>query len=479
MNFVIPDMSVAAPEMFLLAATCAVLVVDVYLPERLRLLTYHLAQASLVITAGLCLVMFPESPQVSFNGTFISDTMSTLLKVFILLATYFVFFYSKIYLRARQLFRGEYFVLGLFAVLGMMVLVSAHSLLTVYLGLELLSLSLYAMVAMNRESSTASEAAMKYFVLGALASGMLLYGMSMIYGATGSLDLGAIREHVATLESRNLVLVLGLVFVIVGIAFKLGAVPFHMWVPDVYQGAPTSVTLFIGSAPKIAAFGMLVRLLVDGLPGMQADWIGMLIILSVLSMGVGNIIAIAQTNLKRMLAYSTIAHVGFLFLGIIAGSKAGYSASMFYIIVYAFMSLGGFAMIVLLGHGGFEADRIEDFKGLNDRNPWYAFLMLILMMSMAGVPPFLGFWAKWSVLREVVAADMTWLAVVAVIFSIIGVFYYLRVIRMMYFEKAQVAEPVVAGSDMRMMVSANALAILALGIYPSGLLALCISAFGG
>ncbi|NCF27518.1 MAG: NADH-quinone oxidoreductase subunit NuoN [Gammaproteobacteria bacterium] len=479
MNFVVPDMSVAAPEMFLLAATCAVLVIDVYLPERLRLLTYHLAQASLVITAGLCLVMFPESPQVSFNGTFISDTMSVLLKVFILLTTYFVFFYSKIYLRAWQLFRGEYFVLGLFAVLGMMVLVSAHSLLTVYLGLELLSLSLYAMVAMNRESSTASEAAMKYFVLGALASGMLLYGMSMIYGATGSLDLGAIREHVATLESRNLVLVLGLVFVIVGIAFKLGAVPFHMWVPDVYQGAPTSVTLFIGSAPKIAAFGMLVRLLVDGLPGMHADWIGMLIILSVLSMGVGNIIAIAQTNLKRMLAYSTIAHVGFLFLGIIAGSKAGYSASMFYIIVYAFMSLGGFAMIVLLGHGGFEADRIEDFKGLNDRNPWYAFLMLILMMSMAGVPPFLGFWAKWSVLREVVAADMTWLAVVAVIFSIIGVFYYLRVIRMMYFEKAQAAEPVVAGSEMRVMVSANALAILALGIYPSGLLALCISAFGG
>jgi NADH-quinone oxidoreductase subunit N len=479
MNFVVPDMSVAAPEMFLLAATCAVLVIDVYLPERLRLLTYHLAQASLVITAGLCLVMFPESPQVSFNGTFISDTMSVLLKVFILLTTYFVFFYSKIYLRAWQLFRGEYFVLGLFAVLGMMVLVSAHSLLTVYLGLELLSLSLYAMVAMNRESSTASEAAMKYFVLGALASGMLLYGMSMIYGTSGSLDLGAIREHVATLESRNLVLVLGLVFVIVGIAFKLGAVPFHMWVPDVYQGAPTSVTLFIGSAPKIAAFGMLVRLLVDGLPGMHADWIGMLIILSVLSMGVGNIIAIAQTNLKRMLAYSTIAHVGFLFLGIIAGSKAGYSASMFYIIVYAFMSLGGFAMIVLLGHGGFEADRIEDFKGLNDRNPWYAFLMLILMMSMAGVPPFLGFWAKWSVLREVVAADMTWLAVVAVIFSIIGVFYYLRVIRMMYFEKAQAAEPVVAGSEMRVMVSANALAILALGIYPSGLLALCISAFGG
>jgi len=442
--------------------------VDVYLPVRFRMFTYHLAQASLVITAVLCLALFPDSPQVTFNGTFVSDTMSTLLKAFILLTTYFVFFYSKIYLRARGLFKGEYFVLGLFAVLGMMVLVSAHSLLTVYLGLELLSLSLYAMVAMNRESSTASEAAMKYFVLGALASGMLLYGMSMIYGATGTLDLAAIREHVAGLESPSLILILGLVFVIVGIAFKLGAVPFHMWVPDVYEGAPTSVTLFIGSAPKIAAFGMLVRLLVDGLPGMQGE-----------SMGVGNIIAIAQTNLKRMLAYSTIAHVGFLFLGIIAGSEAGYSASMFYIIVYAFMSLGGFAMIVLLGHADFEADRIEDFRGLNERSPWYAFLMLILMMSMAGVPPFLGFWAKWWVLQEIVAAGMTWLAVVAIIFSIIGVFYYLRVIRMMYFEKAENPEPVVAASDMRMMVSTNALAILALGIYPGGLLALCVSAFGG
>jgi NADH-quinone oxidoreductase subunit N len=479
MNFIAPDMTAAIPEMFLLAATCVVLVVDVYLPERMRLFTYHLAQASLVITAVLCLVLYPESPQITFGGTFVADSMSTLLKVFILLTTYFVFFYSKIYLRVQDLFRGEYFVLGLFAVLGMMILVSAHSLLTVYLGLELLSLSLYAMVAMNRESSTASEAAMKYFVLGALASGMLLYGMSMIYGATGSLDLAAIHQSVAAMEGRNLILILGLVFVIVGIAFKLGAVPFHMWVPDVYEGAPTSVTLFIGSAPKIAAFGMLMRLLVDGLSGLQEDWTAMLTILSVLSMGVGNIIAIAQTNLKRMLGYSTIAHVGFLFLGIIAGSKAGYSASMFYIIVYAFMSLGGFAMIVLLGHAGFEADRIEDFKGLNDRNPWYAFLMLILMMSMAGVPPFLGFWAKWSVLREVVAADMTWLAVVAVIFSIVGVFYYLRVIRMMYFEKAPAAPPVVAGPDMHIMVSANALAILALGVYPSGLLALCLSALGG
>ncbi len=479
MNFTIPDMMLVVPELFLLAATCVVLIVDVFLSSRFRLLSYHLAQASLVITAGLILALFPESPQVSFSGTFVSDAMSTLLKLFILLATYFAFFYSKIYLRERDLFKGEYFVLGLFAVLGMMVLVSAGSLLTVYLGLELLSLCLYAMVALNRESGTASEAAMKFFVLGALASGMLLYGMSMIYGSTGTLDLAAISEQVAGFESRNLILILGLVFVIVGIAFKLGAVPFHMWVPDVYEGAPTSVALFIGSAPKIAAFGMLMRLLVDGLSGLQEDWINMLVILSVLSMGVGNIVAIAQANLKRMLAYSSIAHVGFLFLGIVAGTNAGYSASMFYIIVYAFMSMGAFSMIVLLGHAGFEADRIEDFKGLNERNPWYAFLMLILMMSMAGVPPFLGFWAKWAVLLEVVAAGMTWLAVVAVIFSIIGVFYYLRIIRMMYFEKAEETQPVVASSGMHMMVSTNALAILALGVYPGGLLALVVAALGG
>jgi NADH-quinone oxidoreductase subunit N len=478
MSFEFPNLLPAIPELFLLGAACLVLVVDVYVSDRYRLITYHLAQASLVITAVLCLLMFPDVPVVTFNGTFISDTMSALLKVSMLLVTYYVFFYSKVYLTERNLLKGEYFVLGLFAVLGMMVLVSAHSLLTVYLGLELLSLSLYAMVAMNRDSSMASEAAMKYFVLGALASAMLLYGISLIYGSTGSLDLGVVRDQIAGLQERNLVLVTGLVFVIVGIAFKLGAVPFHMWVPDVYEGAPTSVTLFIGTAPKIAAFGMLMRLLVDGLTAMQTDWTSMLIILAVLSMSVGNVVAIAQTNLKRMLAYSTIAHVGFLFLGIIAGSQAGYAASMFYIIVYALMSLGGFAMIILLGHTGFEADRIDDFKGLNDRNPWFAFLMLILMLSMAGVPPFLGFWAKWSVLRELVAADVTWLAVVAVALSVIGLFYYLRVVRVMYFERDEKPVPVDAGSEMRIMISTNALAILALGIYPGGLLALCVSALG-
>jgi NADH-quinone oxidoreductase subunit N len=328
---------------------------------------------------------------------------------------------------------------------------------------------------MHRESLVASEAAMKYFVLGALASGMLLYGMSMLYGVTGTLNLIEVGQVVAEQSEQNLVLVIGLVFIVVAIAFKLGAVPFHMWIPDVYEGAPTSVTLFIGTAPKIAAFAMLMRLLVEGLGGLQSDWMQMLIPLSVLSLAVGNIVAIAQSNLKRMLAYSTIAHVGFLLLGIIAGSPAGYAASMFYTIAYALMAMGAFGMIILLSRAGFESDALEDFRGLNDRSPWLAFLMLVLMMSMAGVPPFLGFWAKWAVLLEVVNAGMIWLAVVAVVFSIIGLYYYLRLVRLMYFDRSEAMERITAGFDLRVMMSTNALAILALGIYPSGLMALCTS----
>jgi NADH-quinone oxidoreductase subunit N len=479
MEFVIPEFMPAAPEMFVLGVACLILVLDVYLPERYRPFTYHLSQATLIGAAVMCIALYPSVPEVTFHGTFVSDAMSAVLKIFILLVSYFAFFYMRTYLLERNLLKGEYFVLGVFAVLGMMVLVSAHSLLTVYLGLELLSLCLYSLVALNRDSISGSEAAMKYFVLGALASGMLLYGMSLIYGVTGTLDLSQIRGFIDADQGGNVILVLGLVFVLVGIAFKLGAVPFHMWVPDVYEGAPTPVTLFISSAPKMAAFGMLMRLLVDGLPGLREDWTGMLAILAVLSMGIGNIVAIAQRNLKRMLAYSTIAHVGFLFLGIVAGTASGYAASMFYIITYALMSMGGFGMIIWLGRSGFEADRLDDFKGLNDRNPWFAFLMLILMLSMAGVPPFVGFWAKWSVLREVVAAGSTWLAVVGVSFAIIGLFYYLRVVRLMYFEKPDEPLPVVSSSEMRVMMSTNALAILALGVYPGGLLALCVQALPG
>jgi NADH-quinone oxidoreductase subunit N len=475
MAFDAPSFLPALPEMFLLTVASLGLLVDVFSPQRYRAFTYQLSQAGLITTFVLVLFIYPDEPQTTFSQTFINDGMGAVLKLFVLLVTYVVFFYSKEYLRERNLFKGEYFVLGLFAVLGMMVLVSARSLLTIYLGLELLSLSLYALVAMHRDSLAASEAAMKFFVLGALASGMLLYGMSMLYGVTGTLNLLEIGQFVAEQSEQNLVLVVGLVFIVVAIAFKLGAVPFHMWIPDVYEGAPTSVTLFLGTAPKIAAFAMLMRLLVEGLGGLQSDWTQMLVPLAVLSLAVGNIVAIAQTNLKRMLAYSTIAHVGFLFLGVIAGSPAGYAASMFYTIAYSLMAMGAFGMIIVLSRAGFESDGLEDFRGLNDRSSWLAFLMLVLMMSMAGVPPFLGFWAKWSVLLEIVNAGMVWLAVLAVIFSIIGLYYYLRLVRLMYFDRPEARERITAGFDVRIMMSTNALAILALGIYPGGLMALCTS----
>jgi len=476
MNFIAPDFVPAVPEIALLVLIALVLVVDVYVPERYRVFSYQLAQASLVLTALLVIGLFPDTPQLTFSDTFVLDQMSAVLKIFILLLSFMAFLYSKTYLQQRQIFKGEYYVLGMTAILGMMVLVSAHSLLTVYLGLELLSLSLYALVAIHRDSVSASEAAMKYFVLGALASGMLLYGMSMLYGETATLDLGLLADAVSQSSEDNIVLVLGLVFVMVGIAFKLGAVPFHMWVPDVYEGAPTPVTLFLGTAPKLAAFAMLMRLLVDGLSGLQAEWNQILMLLAVLSIGLGNVVAIAQTNLKRMFAYSTIAHVGFLFVGLVSGTADGYAASMFYVISYTLMAAGGFGMIILLSRSGFESDQLTDFSGLNTRNAWYAFLMLILMLSMAGVPPFLGFWAKWAVLREAIAAGHVWLAAVAVFFAVIGLFYYLRVVRLVYFEKPQHNEVIAPSTDFNLVLSANALAILALGIYPTALMGICIAA---
>ncbi len=469
----------ALPEMFLLTMACIILLADLFISDKNRVLTYLLSLATLGVTAALTVAMHTPETVYTFDGSFVSDTMGDVLKVFVYLVTAVAFIYSRDYLLARNIFKGEYFVLGLFAVLGMMVLISAHSMLTIYLGLELLSLSLYAMVAFQRDSSKATEAAMKYFVLGALASGMLLYGMSLIYGITGTLDIGGVHTAIAGLEdSKQIVLGLGLVLVIVGMAFKLGAVPFHMWVPDVYHGAPTAVTLFISTAPKIAAFAMIMRLLVEGLGDLHAQWQDILIIMAVLSMLVGNVIAIAQTNIKRMLAYSTISHVGFLLLGILAGTQAGYSASMFYVIVYALMGMGGFGIIILLSRSGFEADKLDDFKGLNDRSPWFAFIMMILMFSMAGVPPALGFYAKFAVLQAVIGAGLTWLAVVAVIFSIIGAFYYLRVIKLMYFDKAEDTQPIETSMDMKVVLSANGLGILFLGLAPGSLLALCTAAIG-
>lgn len=477
MNFEMPDFMAIVPEIFVLSMACLVLVVDVFLSDAKRVVTYALAQLTLVGALVLTLWLDHGLTVVTFGGTFVTDSMAVLLKTFIYIVTFGVFVYSRGYLQARDLFKGEFYVLGLFGVLGMMIMVSAHSFLTIYLGLELLSLSLYAMVAFNRDSYVASEAAMKYFVLGALASGMLLYGMSILYGVTASLDIGTVSDYVASHQVvHDLPLLLALSFVVLGVAFKLGAVPFHMWIPDVYHGAPTPVTVYIGSAPKIAAFAMVMRLLAEGLGGLHADWGQMLTVLAVLSLAVGNIIAIAQSNIKRMLAYSTISHVGFLLLGILAGTQTGYAAAMFYTITYAITATAGFGMIILLSRAGFEADNLDDFKGLNDRSPWFALMMLIVMFSMAGVPPTVGFYAKLLVLQAVIDVHMTWLAVVAVAFSIIGAFYYLRVVKLMYFDKAETTEPLTPHFDMSVTLSANSLAVLALGILPGGLVALCTAA---
>jgi len=475
MAFEIPNFAPALPEIFVLSMACIVMVVDLYLTDKNRVITYLLSLATLLGAAVLTLLVQSAEPELTFGDLFINDGMATVLKLFIYLSTAVVFIYSRDYLIKRDLFKGEFFVLALFAVLGMMVMVSANNLLVIYLGLELLSLAMYAMVALNRDSATSSEAAMKYFVLGAIASGMLLYGMSMLYGTTGSLSHTEIASFIEHGSSDDIVLKFALVFIVIGLAFKLGAVPFHMWVPDVYQGAPTAVTLFIGTAPKIAAFAMMIRLMVEGLGGLIEHWQDMLIIIAALSILAGNVIAIAQTNLKRMLAYSTISHVGFLLLGVLAGTSLGYSAAMFYVIVYALMALGAFGMIILLSRSGFEADNIEDFKGLNQRNPWFAFIMLVLMVSMAGIPPTVGFYAKLAVLSAVVDAGFVWLAVFAVVLSVVGCFYYLRVIKFMYFDKAVDTTPLTCGYDMRVVMSANGLVILALGIYPSALIALCSS----
>ena len=466
------------PEILLLTMACLILVIDAYLPEQLRNLTYQLTQGTLLGTALLILANYPQQPTLAMNDLFISDPLSGLLKFLIAIVVFWVFIYSRRYLRDHNMFKGEYFVLGLFAVLGMMIIVSAHSLLTIYLGLELLSLSLYTMVAMYRDSPSATEAAMKYFVLGALASGLLLYGISILYGVAGTLDLAKLAQILTQESEQKTIMIFGLVFVVVGLAFKLGAVPFHMWVPDVYQGAPTAVTLFISTAPKLAAFAMLMRLLVDGMPQLQVHWQQMLILLAILSMAIGNIVAISQTNIKRMLAYSTISHVGFLMLGVLTATPAGYAASLFYVVVYTLMSLGGFGVILLLSRGGFEAERLDDFKGLNERNSWYAFIMLILMLSMAGMPPLLGFWAKWSVLMQVVQAGLVWLAITAVFFAIIGAFYYLRIIKLMYFDKSENLILIEAGMDMRVALSVNALVILLLGLMPHTLMSVCLSALG-
>jgi NADH-quinone oxidoreductase subunit N len=476
----------ALPEVLLLLGACVMMIADTFVKDERRALTYRIAQGTLALCTLATLYVVSQTGAEKyylFNGLFVADFLSHLIKLVFYAAVSAALVYSRQWLLDRGLLRGEFFSLLLFSLLGMMLLASANSFLTVFLGLELMSLCLYALVALNRDSALATEAAMKYFVLGALSSGLLLYGMSMIYGATGTLSIPGVAEVVrglaATPGDHNF-LVFGLVFVVAGVAFKIGVVPFHMWIPDVYQGAPTPVTLVIGSGPKLAAFAMAIRLLVNALPALAADWQEMLALLAILSMAVGNITAIAQSNLKRMLAYSTIAHMGFMLLGLLSGvvdgntlnRDAAYSAALFYVIIYTVMSVGAFGMLCLLSRAGLDCENLEDMRGLNRRNPWYAALMLLLMLSLAGLPPTAGFYAKLAVFNAAVSAGYIWLAVAAVLLSLIGAYYYLRVVKLMYFDEPKDVVPA-APAHGGILMSVNGLALLFFGIVPGPLMELC------
>ena len=479
----------AYPEIFLLLASCAILLIDMFLPAAKRIVTHYLSLLTIVICAALTLSNWHAGLTVyTFNNMFLADPMADLLKLFCYLAVGLTLIYSRQYNTDRGMLGGElggeYYVLALFSLLGQMVMISGNNVLVIYLGLELMSLSLYALIALRRDHVASIEAAMKYFVLGALASGFLLYGISMLYGATGSLDLSEIARSTASITANKTILVFALVFIVSGLAFKLGAVPFHMWVPDVYQGSPTGVTLLLGAAPKLAAFAICFRLLIEGMFTQAIEWQQMLVVLAVLSMAVGNIAALAQTNLKRMLAYSTISHMGFMLLGLLSGVSDGhvflaagaYGSSMFYMITYVLSTLGTFGLIMLLARNGFESENIDDLKGLSKRSPWFALVMLMLMFSLAGIPPFMGFYAKFSVLQAVLGTGQLWLALVAVLFSLIGAYYYLRVVKVMYFDEPSETAPITVGVEMRVMLSLNGLVVLAMGIMPESLMNACLVA---
>ena len=470
------DLMPVLPEIVLLVSACTILIADLFLPQSRRAVSYWLTQAALLATAWIVLTTAHAESVKAFSNMVVDDMVADLLKLFALLAVSAGLFYGRRYLETRGLFHGETFVLTMFATLGMMVLIKANHFLTLYLGLELMSLSLYALVALHRTEAAPSEAAMKYFVLGAMASGLFLYGVSMVYGATGVLDIDLVMRATLADGANRTLLVFGLVFVLSGIAFKLGVVPYHMWVPDVYQGAPTPTTLLIGTAPKLAAFALTLRALAVALAGVEYDWQGMLIVLALLSMILGNVIAIAQTNIKRMLAYSTIANMGFMLMGFLAADLNGYSAAMFYAITYVLTSLAAFGVVLLLTREGFEAEALDDLRGLNQRSPWWAFIMLIVMFSLAGVPPTVGFYAKFAVIEAAVSAQFVWLAVVAVLASVVGAFYYLRVVKLMYFDDPLDRAPIDSRGDARAILSVNGLALLALGILPQPLMGLCVLA---
>ena len=475
----------ALPEIVLLIATCVVLLADVIRGRGAPVDGVdRLAYLALLAAALACIAQIGAPVDYAFGGMYVGDDLARLLKLCACVATAVTLVYARGYVAARGMYRGEFYTLALFSLLGQMVMISANNLLVVYMGLELMSLSLYSLAALRRDEGRSTEAAIKYFVLGALASGFLLYGMSMIYGGTGSLDLPDIAKAIATGQANRTVMVFGVVFLVAGLAFTFGAVPFHMWVPDVYQGTPTAVTLLIAGAPKFAAFAIAFRMLAEALIGMAADWQQMLTVLAVASLVVGNLVAIAQTNLKRMLAYSTIAQVGFVMLGLLSGVVGGdargapeaYGGSLFYIITYVLTTLGTFGLIQLMARAGFEAEEIADLRGLNRRSPWMALVALVLMFSLAGIPPTVGFYAKLAVLQSVVAAGMVWLAVLAVLASLVGAFYYLRVVKTIYFDEPADDAVLAPGAAARATMGVNGGLVLALGLLPSPLMTACLEA---
>ena len=477
------------PEIILLVMALAIALLDIGVKSPRRTLTYGITMMTLAVVASLQLIYANGGQTIyGFGNMVVSDVMGNWLKFFATIAVMVTLVYGRPYASQRDMLRGgELFTLGLFALLGMFVMISGNNFLVIYLGLELLTLSSYALVALRRDNATATEAAMKYFVLGALASGFLLYGLSMMYGATGSLDVNTVFKVINSGQVKHQVLVFGLVFVVAGLAFKLGVVPFHMWIPDVYQGAPTAVTLLIGGAPKLAAFAIFIRLLVEGMLPLAVDWQQMLMVLSVGSLLVGNLAAIAQTNLKRMLAYSTISQMGFVLLGLLSGVVDGnilyaanaYSSSMFYVITYVLTTLASFGVIMLLAREGFESEEISDFAGLNERSPLYAAVMAICLFSLAGIPPMVGFYAKLSVLQALIASGQSFsigLAIFAVMMSLVGAFYYLRVVKVMYFDAPVSTAGITAPFDVRAVLSINGGLVLLLGLVPGGLMALCAKA---
>jgi NADH-quinone oxidoreductase subunit N len=478
MEFIPAEFAPALPEIVLGIGICAVLLVDLYLPARLRDVTYLLALLTLGATALAVGEVGVDGRAVTLGGGFVSDGLASFLKLFVTAVLATVFVYSRAYLQDTSYHKGEYYLLGLFAALGILVMISGASLLTLYLGLEMQALALYALVAFNRDSPAAAEAAMKYFVLGAIASGCLLYGISLLYGVTGSVQIAGVAQGLRDAGNADTAALVAVAFVVVGVAFKFGAVPFHMWVPDVYQGAPVSVTLLVGTVPKVGAFALALRVLVEGLGEAGFAWEPMLGVLAVLSLAIGNVVAIAQANLRRMLAYSTIAHVGFILLGFAAGSRDGLEAALFYTLVYVIMAAGAFGVVVLMGRKGEDADALDDLRGLGQRSPWFALVMLLLMVSMIGVPPLAGFYAKWWVLAALLDAGQTWLAIAGVLFSVVGAFYYLRVIKLMYFDAPTASGPLREGAALRLTLSANGLLVLAIGIFPEGLIDLCTRALG-